>query len=285
MKAAYTLAMVLIFASCSKNEQTLTPHSQQQAQLPQDRKTYTETEPPVFTAITKSINKNIGGYYEALPVHYKESGIKYPLLIFVHGAGQRGDGASQLARLTTEGITERLSKKQIPASFTSGKNKYSFVVLAPQFNEFESTAALESFINYAIKNYRIDQTRIYLTGMSMGGRMVCDYVSDYPDRAAAFITMAGVSKQDDAFEGKAKSIAGGKMGEWIIHNKSDEAMPPEDAQAMAEQINNNGPKFPAILTMLSPSGDANHDSWTRASNPDFKPDGMNIYEWLLQFSR
>jgi predicted peptidase len=285
MKAVFTLLIMVSLISCSKNEQVIQQQDPQPAPLPGESKSIVETEPPVLTAITKRINNNIGGYYQALPAHYKETTFKYPLLIFVHGAGQRGDGAKELPLLTTEGITERLSKKQFPPSFTSGKNIFSFVILSPQFNEFESVAALESFINFAVKTYRIDASRIYLAGMSMGGRMVTDYMAAYPNKVSAFVSMAGVCKQDENFISKAKSIAGGGSAGWVLHNNGDEAMPPEDAEALVKEINNFGPAHPAILSMLSPSGEAKHDSWTRASDPAFKVGGKNIYEWMLGFKK
>lgn len=285
MKAVFTLFILFGLISCSKNEQVINQAAPEPAPLPEENKTIVETAPPVLTAITKRINNNIGGYYQALPAHYKETTYKYPLLIFIHGAGQRGDGAKEIALLTTEGITERLAKKQFPPSFSVGKNIYSFVILSPQFNEFESVSALESFINFAVKTYRVDASRIYLAGMSMGGRMVSDYMAAYPNKVAAFITMAGVSKQDEAFTSKARSIARGGSAGWVLHNNGDEAMPPEDAQALVAEINKNEPAHAAVLSMLSPSGEAKHDSWTRASDPAFKIGGKNIYEWMLGFRK
>ncbi len=290
MKPIYTILISAFLASCSKDEQLSTSApdpvpAPSPAPVPEQNKPIVETQPPVLTAVTKKIHSNIGGYYEALPVHYKTSKLNYPLLIFVHGLGQRGNGSSDLNLLTKEGITKRLADKTFPASIQINKAYHSFIVLAPQFNEFETPAALDAFVNHASRTYRIDKSRIYLVGMSMGGRMIVDYAWKYPGKAAAIVPMAGVCKSDEDMIAKAKSIATGRYATWVLHNRGDELMPFDDADKLVAEINKNKPSIAAILTELSDAGEAKHDSWTRGCDPAFRKSGKNIYEWMLQYKR
>jgi len=72
---------------------------------------FVEAEPQLLTAVTQKINDAIGGYYFSTPVHYQQSSKKYPLLIFIHGRGQFGDGNKDLPILLNEGIPELIDEK------------------------------------------------------------------------------------------------------------------------------------------------------------------------------
>jgi hypothetical protein len=138
------------------------------------------------------------GYYEYLPPGYGE-GTKKPLLVFLHGYGGNGDGTpAQLANVINDaGIPYYIANNGWAAD-------RPFVVLAPQHNNIDSPAypypcdvafggsclmqhqhdygnplpagspcwapsEVQAFLAYALANYDVDPTRVYLTGLSCGG--------------------------------------------------------------------------------------------------------------------
>src|SRR5689334_16973210 len=78
---------------------------------------FIETELPSLVAVTRSVNDAIGGYYFSAPFHYQQSSKKYPLLIFIHGGGQYGDGGKDLSAVLSDGVPELIKAKLFPPSF------------------------------------------------------------------------------------------------------------------------------------------------------------------------
>src|SRR5690242_5222469 len=93
-----------------------------------------ETKPPVLTAVYKSIDGDIGGYWIALPALYDSTNKKYPVLLWFHGLGQVGGGNStDMPNVLTESIPKLLKAGTFPPSFTVNGKNFSFIILAPQF--------------------------------------------------------------------------------------------------------------------------------------------------------
>ncbi|HEY9487687.1 MAG TPA: alpha/beta fold hydrolase [Chryseosolibacter sp.] len=243
-----------------------------------------ETEPPILKANIVHVNEVVGGYYVGLPVHYQETSKKYPAIIFVHGGGQYGDGDSQLHQVLNEAIPELLQQKRFPPSFRVHGNNYSFIILAPQFSRHPTDEQVISLVNYAKETYDIDTSRIFLVGFSEGGRIACDVAASYPRQFAALVAMAGVSTLDDA-ESKCKSIADNSLPVWLLHNDEDQLMDVNLTRHFVSLINNYNPAIAPKYTEFFPYGLWNHDAWTKATDPAFKEDGVNIYEWMLQYKR
>ncbi|HEY0680183.1 MAG TPA: hypothetical protein VGD17_17985 [Chitinophagaceae bacterium] len=243
-----------------------------------------ETEPPVLVPVTMNIHEKIGGYYLAHPALYNQTTKFYPLILFVHGGGQYGTGTSDLNKVLNEGIPKLLKEKKFPPAFDANSRKYSFIVIAPQFRNYPDNNALATMIEHAKKSYRIDSTRIYIVGFSLGGRAVCDYSAEAATQLAAIVAMAGVSSFD--IPGKAKTIGQAGLRAWALHNKPDQVFGWENSQLFISQINLYDPKRQSRLTVFPDStGVQYHDAWTKASDPGYKEDGKNIYEWMLQFRR
>ena len=125
------------------------------------------------------------GYLEYLPKGYATTG-NWPLVISLHGAGESGNGTSDLQRVAAHGpFYEMKSGKDFPA-----------VVLAPQatIQAGASTgwfwySTVDKFITEVSKLYKIDSKRIYLMGYSSGGKVVNDYAYYYPGKLAAVVPM------------------------------------------------------------------------------------------------
>jgi len=240
-----------------------------------------ETEPAIQKPVTVNVIDAIGGYYEALPVHYTETTKSYPAIIFIPGAGQFGNGGLDLPYILNDGIAQLLDEKKFPPSFTVNGKKYSMVVLTPQFKYYPSDFDIASFINYALKNYRIDKSRIYMSGLSMGGFVTSDFAAENTSIIAAAVPISGVLMTGN-FNERCEKIALGGLPIWVFHNLDDPTITSVDPVRFVSVINNDHPFIPAKLTLFKA---AYHDAWTQAINPAYKENNMNIYEWMLQYSK
>jgi len=244
-----------------------------------------EILPPTLTPVTANVNGAIGGYYAGLPVKYNLSSKRYPLLIFIHGGGQFGNGNLDLPIILNEGIPQLYDEKIFPPDFEIGKEHFSFIMLAPQLRRNPENEEMISFINYVFENYRIDSSRIYLVGMSNGGRITCNVAAAYPALFAAIVPMAGVP-DSSGLDQKTSRLAESKLPIWIFHNDSDEVIDVKLPIRFIESMDNFNPAIPPRFTDFEePMGLLGHDAWTRATNPQFKENNSNIYQWMLSYHR
>lgn len=232
-----------------------------------------------------SINANTGGFYEYLPVNYQSSQTKYPLIIFVHGLGELGDGTSgQLSKVLANGTPKQMNNGTFPATFQVNGNTYSFLAIIPQFKKWPAPAEINSIIDYAIQNYRVDTDRIYLTGLSMGGGVVWDYVGankTYADRIAAILPICGASSPTTV---KCENIAQANIAVWATHNSGDGTVSVNNTNGYVSGINTL-PDAPNPLAKKSIFSSSSHDAWSKTYDLNFKEDGLNAYEWMLTFQR
>lgn len=266
------LMSVIICCGCSKNSA---------APAPPANNDIVETAPPYQRPVTKEINTYIGGYYEALPNHYQVTTKKYPLLLFLHGGGQVGDGNTDLPLVLNDGVAKEIKDRKFPGNFIVKGNNFSFIVLSPQLRANPPDSMVLSFINYAFANYRIDATRVYVTGLSMGGVLTTQVAGAYTSLFAAAVPVSG-----DSFGAEkdinAKKIANGGLALWSFHNYDDPSISSMVATDFVNAINSYSPSIPAKLTMFQAFG---HDAWTQALSPSYKENNMNVYEWMLQYKR
>ncbi|MCO6496630.1 MAG: T9SS type A sorting domain-containing protein [Chitinophagaceae bacterium] len=239
-----------------------------------------------FTAKANvSITANTGGFYEYLPINYNQSQTHYPLLIFIHGLGELGDGgASQLSKVLVNGTPKQMKNGTFPTSFSVNGLSYSFLAIIPQFKKWPGANDIEAIINYAIENYRIDEDRIYLTGLSMGGGVVWDYVGSSLVRAkriAAVVPICGATSPTNA---KCEKIAAGNVAVWATHNSGDGTVSSSNTVGFVNGINSQPapPTPPAKMTIFTSNS---HDAWSKTYDLNFKEGGVNVYEWMLTFTR
>lgn len=181
---------------------------------------------------------------------------KLPLILFLHGAGERG---SKLEIVNRAGPFRRMKEWKIEA-----------ILLAPQCPEDQDTwrpEALARLLDQVERVYSIDKSRVYLTGLSMGGEGVWSLAGLQPERFAAIAPICGEGNPEDA----AKLA---KIPIWAFHGSEDLIVPAKNGLAMIEAVRAAGgnPKF----TVYQGVG---HDSWTQTYNdPEF-------YRWLLSQKR
>lgn len=272
LKTAAALVLILVCCSCKKNDQP----------QPSDaNNSIVETIPPYLRPITLAINPYIGGYYESIPNHYLSTTKTYPLLLFLHGAGQEGNGGSDLPLLLNDGIIKSISQKTFPPNFNVNGNDFSFVVLAPQMRGMPPDSLVISFLNYAVSHYRIDASRIYIVGMSMGGVVTTQMGSRFSNKFAAAVAVAGASFGSDQ-AANAQGYASGGLPLWAFHNSGDPVTPSSVTTNFVNKINADGPLVAAKATIFQST---EHDAWTKALDNTYKENNVSVYEWMLRYKR
>uniref|UniRef100_UPI0012641436 PKD domain-containing protein n=1 Tax=Agriterribacter humi TaxID=1104781 RepID=UPI0012641436 len=231
------------------------------------------------TPVSTRLSTNIGGYYESLPVDYNSNPQKkYPLLLFFHGRGEMGDGSlGQLPRVLANGPARLINQGKFPTSFLVGGQQFSFIVISPQLNEREGIdrAEITAVINYCISKYRVDEDRIYITGLSMGGGITMLYVARFPLRFAAALSVAGSAPASPA---GSNAIANAHLPLWLTHNTGDGTVPATRSISWHDSLIARSANPKPMLTLFNASG---HDAWSKTYDPTFKVNGLNVYEWML----
>jgi dienelactone hydrolase len=134
-------------------------------------------------------------------------------------------------------------------------------------------------INYAIKKYRVDTTRIYLTGLSLGGGAIMNYAAAYGKRLAAIVPFCESNYPSTTH---AAAIAKSGVKVWAFHNDYDTWVSSNYTKNYVTYINNNRPLVPARKTIFPAKG---HNCWSKGSDPAYKENYMNIYQWMLSYKR
>ncbi|MCP4169145.1 MAG: prolyl oligopeptidase family serine peptidase [Fuerstiella sp.] len=204
------------------------------------------------------LDVNVGvqlNYLLALPKDYTQQK-SWPLVLFLHGAGERGDEL-------------KLVKKHGPPKLIDNGKAFPFIVVSPQcpkdvwWEPIELTALLDEII----KNNNIDEDRIYVTGLSMGGFGTWRLAAHSPDRFAAIAPICGGGEPYWARRFP-------HLPTWAFHGAKDRVVPLERSQEMIDAVKKNGG-----LPKLTVYPEAGHDSWTETYN------NPQLYEWLLAQKR
>ena len=239
----------------------------------------------VMTARFKSITPNTNAYYEYLPKGYNPSDtVRYPLMVYIHGAGDLGVGnASTIPLMLRSGPPEEINEDSFPTQVTVNGKAFGFVMIGPQWMAQPSVTDVNTLINFCIANYHVDTTRIYLTGLSMGGGVTWLYAGNqaaYANRLAAIVPVCGDVTPD---LGRARIIAASNLPVWATHNNNDPEVPAAYTEEEIAYINEPpAPVPPAMETIFN--NDV-HDAWTATYSPTLSVNNMNIYEWMLQYTR
>ena len=145
-------------------------------------------------------------FFLYVPDRYKETEESLPLVVFLHGKSLSG---SDLNKVTRYGSIDAL-RRGVPIDA---------LVLAPQCNTTSGWTAktVMNTVDYVCDRYRVDQNRIYVFGISMGGWGTFKVVAAYPDRIAAAIAMCG------GFTGDVEPLTSVPL--WIIHGTDDDVTP------------------------------------------------------------
>ena len=285
------LVILIIVQGCKKSTTTpgtppVVPDPPEPDSIPEVIVKLPESEPPVLTARMDSVSPRILGYYESLPKRYAESKESYPVIIDFHGGGQYGDGNDDLYKVLWFGIPKLIDQGKFPASFTVDGEQWSFIVIAPQLVDHIENVEVLNLLNHIKQKYRTDESRIYITGFSLGGRTAANYAALRPEYFAAMATFGGLPQINDDLQAKCQNMVDNDLPVWHFHNRDDTAWAYSEAEAYIDMFNSLNPTIkPRFTTFDVGQGKNHHDCWTRTTDPAYKEDGFNIYEWMLMHKR
>ena len=205
-------------------------------------------------------------YLLYLPQGYEaKQGKRWPLILFLHGAGERGTNVWKVA---THG----------PPKQVAAMRDFPFIVVSPQCPEGQiwSRDVLLGLLDDVMAKYAVDPKRVYLTGLSMGGYGTWDLGLACPDRFAAIAPICGGGQTILVLlSSRDKASALKTLGVWAFHGGKDPVVPLEESQRMVNALK----KAQVKDVQLTVYPEAGHDSWTETyKNPQF-------YEWLLKHER
>jgi predicted peptidase len=195
-------------------------------------------------------------YLLYLPPDYDKSDKIFPLVLFLHGSGERGN---DLEKVKTHGIPKLISQ---------GKD-FPFIAVSPQCPNdiFWNIDVLSALLDEIESKYRVDTNRVYVTGLSMGGHGTWELAIKEPNRFAAIAPVCGWVDTT-----KACTIA--HLPIWVFHGAKDMVVPVAAAQSIVRALKECGSNV-----KLTVYPDANHDSWTETYNNE------ELYKWLLEQSK
>jgi predicted peptidase len=205
-------------------------------------------------------------YLLYLPPDYSRTSDKrWPLLLFLHGAGERG---TDVQRAAIHG----------PMSLVKQGTNFPFIIVAPQCpaGQLWENEPLLQLLDEMEKKYAVDTKRVYLTGLSMGGYGTWKLGLAHPERFAALAPICGGGNMIDVILGpRDKPAAIKSLPIWAFHGAKDDVVPLSESERMVGQLKKLGVKD----VKLTVYPEAKHDSWKEAyQSPE-------LYEWLLKQSR
>lgn len=205
------------------------------------------------------------------PINYEE-GKKYPLVLFLHGAGERGDDNTKQLVHGAKDFAEEGRRKEFPAFIVAPQcptgKRWSEVDWSKDSSTLpespsDAMALVKELLDEMIDNSQVDTNRIYITGLSMGGYGTWDAIARYPNFFAAAIPICGGGDPGTVERFKSTPI-------WCFHGDEDQAVKVTRSREMVDALKKiNGDvkytEYPGV----------GHNSWTVTyANPE-------IYTWLF----
>jgi predicted peptidase len=207
--------------------------------------------------LTKQVSLDYLLYY---PKEYTNNQAeKWPLTLFLHGIGERGNDVGTLKR------------SGLPKLAAEG-GKFPFFLAAPQCPKDSlwtlKLDSLYALIKKLIDNYPVDTERIYLTGLSMGGYGVWHLAEAYPNLFAALVPICGGTRKKVGFPERIRVLADTPI--WVFHGRRDKIVPIRESKRLVEELKECDGQ---VEFTVYPDG--GHNVWDRTYQND------KLYDWLL----
>jgi len=193
-------------------------------------------------------------YLLFLPTGYEKPERNWPLILFLHGAGECGTNLDLL-------------KRNGPPKFVLSHPDFPFILVSPQTKGGWDTHTLIDLLDDVVSKYRVERSQIYLTGLSMEGGGTWNLAAAHPERFAAVVPVSGVG--DPA---AAKKLA--TLPIWVFHGAKDPIISVEWSRKMVAAIKSAGGTI-----NYTEYPEAKHNIWAKTyNNPE-------LYAWLLAQKR
>lgn len=188
---------------------------------------------------------------------------RFPLILFLHGSGERGSDVHQVKRHGIPRVVERWPD-------------FPFIVISPQCPEHSTWTmqadALLLLLDDTMKRYAVDPSRVYLTGLSMGGYGTWYLGSEHPERFAAIAPVCGGFNGLLGYPDRVCQLRYTPV--WAFHGAKDKIVPPSESRILVRHLRRCGGN---VRLTIYP--DAGHDCWTRTY------DNPKLYDWLSKQHR
>ncbi|ATL47267.1 phospholipase [Chitinophaga caeni] len=225
--------------------------------VPQD-----ETGLKVPTGFSVHKIRKAGPYVEEyllfLPANYNDRKMRnyhWPVIFFLHGKGERGEDINKVRDM---GLPHMLKHRQ----------QFPFIMIAPLAKSainYWDINSLNILYEEIISLYKVDLSRIYLTGLSMGGHGTWTWGMDSPGKFAAIVPICGYGKT-----GNACALA--TMPIWAFHNEDDDTVPVRATRQLVQAVRDCGNK----KVLYTESARGGHNAWGKAYYES------DLFTWLLK---
>lgn len=223
---------------------------------------------------TAKITSSGTGYLEYVPQDYNKNSNKYPVVIFLHGIGERGTTSTDPATLKTS--VEKVARVGLAKNVKFG-TQYPFILISPQLKSSYGTWPANyvmEVLNHVKKYLRIDEKRIYITGLSLGGFGTWTTLGAYPE---VFAGAVPICSGWNALS-KACAIASENVGVWAFHGTADKVVSYTVTTKMVNAINGCTPK-PSPLAKTTLFSGLGHIIWDKVYKE------TNALKWLLTMTK
>ena len=199
-----------------------------------------------------------------LPKDYNpKSRQRWPLMLFLHGAGERG---TNVQRSAVHG----------PLKLVKQGKDFPFIIVAPLCpnDELWENGPLLKLLDHVEKKFAVDKNRVYLTGLSMGGYGTWRLGLAHPEKFAAIAPICGGGLMIDVIlAGYGKKVNPLKaLPVWAFHGAKDPLVPLDESERMINALKKSG----STEVKLTVYPKVAHDSWEQAY------EDPALYEWLLK---
>jgi len=202
-------------------------------------------------------------YYVYLPTGYAaDTTTRWPLMLFLHGAGERG---TNLQQVLVHG----------PLKLVKQGRQFPFIIAAPQCpaNQVWDDDSVMQVLDRATHDLRVDAQRIYLVGLSMGGYETWRLGVRHADKFAAIVPISGGGDLlDIILATPEQSAALKRLPIWAFHGGKDPVVPLNESERTVDFLKQHG--YSNVKLTVYP--EAQHDAWTATF------ESPALYTWLLQ---
>jgi predicted peptidase len=213
------------------------------------------------------------GYLLFLPQGYADDpDTTYPLMIYLHGAM----GSDYV--VDVEALREQIRR---PLPLDQRPDDFPFIVLMPQslpgVDFTDELDVLNELLDMVLATYRVDESRIYLTGFSDGGAAVWGWGAYSPDRFAALVPIAGYWNLSAGTNHGLRICSVKDLSVWVAHSRQDATIPITAAEEMISG-----------LEVCRGSGEVVFERYGEVSHVDtlFRAlEDVKLYRWLSRQSR